>query len=125
MSESIFTNFPELDSAYLDDAYGSDAETAAIVFEQYLQDLPGNLNALKESLYAGDAAVVRQLLHKQKPGFSYVGLTDLTAEVQQLEAACQSPEDLKAIRGRVEQVLSRMEITRPVIEKALRQLQQQ
>lgn len=124
MSENLFSQFPELDAAYLDDAYGQDTETAAMVFEQYLQDLPANLNALKKSFQAGDAAALRQRMHKQKPGFSYVGLTDVTDKLHHLEATLQNPADVQANKGLIEQVLQRIEATKPVIEKALKQLQQ-
>jgi Hpt domain len=124
MSESLFSEFPELDAAYLDDAYGQEAETAALVFEQYLQDLPGNLQALKESFQSGDAAALRQRMHKQKPAFSYVGLTDITEKLHHLEASCQTAADIQANKALIEQVLQRMDTTRPVIEKALQRLQQ-
>lgn len=124
MSDNLFSRFPELDAAYLNDAYGQDAETAAMVFEQYLQDFPGNLQALKESFQAGDAAALRQRMHKQKPGFSYVGLTDITEKLNHLEATLKSPADIQANKGLIEQVLHRMEATKPAVEKALQELQQ-
>ena len=122
---SIFMNFSGLDTAYLDDAYGQDAETAAVIFEQYLLDLPANLAALKEKFHAGDAAGLRHHMHKQKPGFSYVGLTDVTEKLNTLEAQCQTAEDIKTQSALIQQVIDRIEATRPQIEKALQQLQQQ
>ena len=124
MSDNLFSQFPGLDATYLNDAYGQDAETAAMVFEQYLQDLPGNLQSLKESFQAGDAAALRQRMHKQKPAFSYVGLTDITEKLHHLEATLQNPADIEANKALIEQVLQRIETTKPVIEKALQQLQQ-
>ena len=124
MSENLFSQFTELDAAYLDAAYGQDAETAAMVFEQYLQDFQGNLAALKDKFKAGDAAGLRHHMHKQKPGFSYVGLTDVTEQLNVLELACQTPVDIQNHKPTIEQVLVRIEATKPIIEKALKQLQQ-
>ena len=61
MNENVFSNLADLDAAYLDAAYAGDAETAIIVFEQYLQDLPANLNLIRESITKKDIERFKQL----------------------------------------------------------------
>ncbi|MFL5741821.1 MAG: Hpt domain-containing protein [Flavisolibacter sp.] len=123
MNESLFKNFPELDIDYLDAAYGNDAETAALVFEQYLQDLPANMNLLNESIRSQDIESFRHHIHKQKPGFSYVGLTDVSRTFQELQVKCLAKEDISRCKTEIDQVVSRIHAATPVLQKLLAQLQ--
>ena len=123
MNQSPFAALTGLDTSYLDDAYADDSETAAVVFEQYLEDLPANMNRITDSLEKMDAQAFRQHIHKQKPGFSYVGLTDVTALFNQLEEKCQTPEDLKTYRSEIDAALARIHAVTSLISKALITLQ--
>ena len=119
MKQSLFSNLVDLDRTYLEEAYANDAETAALVFEQYLQDLPVNLNLIVESLNGRDIERFRQHIHKQKPGFSYVGLTDVTRVFQDLQVKCVVIEDLNKYKSEIDGVLTRISSSRGTIEKAL------
>jgi len=119
MNENLFDNLVDLDRTYLEEAYANDAETAAMVFEQYLMDLPGNLNLIMESLNARDIERFRHHIHKQKPGYSYVGLTDITKIFHDLQVKCIVIEDLQTYKGEIDQVLIRINSSRSIIEKAL------
>jgi len=119
MSETLFHNITELDTAYLNEAYANDAETAALVFEQYLQELPSNLSQLKESLRGNDIAGFRQNIHKQKPCFSYVGLTDVTKKLHELQVKCVVLEDLVLYKTEIEEVLRRIYSSAGLIERTL------
>ena len=119
MKESLFSDLVDLDATYLEEAYANDAETAAMVFEQYLQDLQGNINLIVESLNGGDIERFKQHIHKQKPGFSYVGLTDVTRIFQDLQVKCLVIEDLQKYKSEIENVLIRIKSSRGTIEKAL------
>jgi len=119
MKESLFSDLVDLDTTYLEEAYANDAETAAMVFEQYLQDLQGNVDLIVESLNGGDIERFRQHIHKQKPGFSYVGLTDVTRIFQDLQVKCVVIGDLQKYKTEIEGVLIRINSTRGTIEKAL------
>jgi len=119
MNESLFSDLVDLDRAYLEEAYANDAETAALVFEQYLSDLPTNLNVIVESLNGRDIERFRHHIHKQKPGYSYVGLTDVTKTFHDLQVKCVVIEDLQTYKGEIEKVLSRINSSRGIIEKAL------
>jgi hypothetical protein len=119
MKDSLFIDLIDLDRGYLEDAYANDAETAAMVFEQYLNDLPTNMNLIAESLKKGDIERFRHHIHKQKPGYSYVGLTDVTKTFQDLQVKCVVIEDLQKYKGEIENVLTRINSSRTIIEKAL------
>ena len=119
MNQSLFSNLSELDAAYLEAAYANDAETAAMVFEQYLADLPANLQLIRDSLSKKDIDRFRQHIHKQKPGFSYVGLTDVTQTFQELQVKCVAIDDLQKYNKEIETVLTRINSTKGTIEQAL------
>jgi HPt (histidine-containing phosphotransfer) domain-containing protein len=123
MQQSLFANNDGLDTDYLDAAYADDAETAATIFRQYLQELPSNLDLLNKSLADSDVVLFRRHIHKQKPGFSYVGLTDVTQKFQELELKCQTKEDLAAYTPEIETVFNRILSSTPVIEKILTRLE--
>ena len=123
MNESLFNNIPELDSAYLEAAYADDSETAAMVFQQYLDDLPANLDLLNESYKTHDIERFRHHIHKQKPGFSYVGLTDVTEKFHELQVKCLTKEDLDRYKNEIDQVLLRIRSASPVIQNLLNRLQ--
>ena len=119
MNESLFFELVDLDRTYLEEAYANDADTAALVFEQYLQDLPANVRLLRESLEARDIERFRHCIHKQKPGYSYVGLTDVTRKLQELQVKCNVSQDLSNYRQDIESVLRRINSSTEIIEKAL------
>ncbi|HWJ91777.1 MAG TPA: Hpt domain-containing protein [Flavisolibacter sp.] len=123
MNESLFNNVPELDSAYLEAAYGDDSDTAAMVFQQYLDDLPANLDLLNESYRTRDIDGFRHHIHKQKPGFSYVGLTDVTEKFHELQVKCLTKEDLNVYKNEIDQVLLRIHSATPVIQNLFNRLQ--
>lgn len=123
MGQSIFNNFPGLDTDYLDAAYGDDAETAAMVFDQYLIDLPGNLELLEKDLADLDIENFRLHIHKQKPGYSYVGLTDITAKFHELQTKCLTKDDLRNSETEIRQAIQRIRSSADIIRTALVQLQ--
>jgi HPt (histidine-containing phosphotransfer) domain-containing protein len=123
MSDSIFRNIKDLDTDYLDAAYADDAETASIVFEQYLADLPGNLEVLKQSIKDQDVKRFQHHIHKQKPGFSYVGLTDVTQKIQELQVKCATKEDMLRYQNEIDVMVSRIEASKQIIATTLAQLQ--
>lgn len=123
MNASLFENIAELNTEYLDAAYADDAETAAIVFEQFLEDLPGNLSLLQESYGNKDVERFLHYVHKQKPSFSYVGLTDVTEKFHELQVKCQVREDLDRYRTEIDEVLRRIRNSEGLLRAALSRLQ--
>jgi hypothetical protein len=86
------------DTAFLEEMYAGDIQTAAEIFESSLNHL---LPAADESgtLYRnGDVEALRKYFHKIKPLYGYVGLLKVQAKVQHFEDACATagiPDELK------------------------------
>jgi HPt (histidine-containing phosphotransfer) domain-containing protein len=123
MNQSIFGNNASFDIAYLDEAYADDAETAATVFQQYLEEIPSGLAQLHESYKNADVECFRRHIHKQKPGFSYVGLTDVTKTLDDLHEKCREKNDLVTHREEIEQVLAKIDSSTVLVKEMLVRLQ--
>jgi len=86
------------DTAFLEEMYAGDIQTAAEIFESSLNHL---LSSADESaiLYRnGDVEALRKYFHKIKPLYGYVGLLKVQAKVQHFEDACSTagiPDELK------------------------------
>ena len=124
MSENLFPDNPHLDTEYLNDTYGDDPETAIMMFEDYLGDLPLKLKVLEESYINKDIETFRELIHKQKASYSYVGLTDVSESFHDLETRCQQVSDLATYQQEIDQSLTRIKSATPVIKEMLFHLQQ-
>ncbi len=123
MPNSLFNASNGLDINFLDDAYGEDSETAALMFQQYLDELPSNLDLLTASFHSNNIEAFRHLIHKQKPVYSYVGLTDVTNSLQDLQIKCLKTEDLIEQKTLINSVLERIKTSATLVRQTLNHLQ--
>jgi HPt (histidine-containing phosphotransfer) domain-containing protein len=124
MGKNVF-QVSSLDSAFLDAVYENDRETALVIFQQYLQDLPSDLHAINHSFESGDREQFRGVIHKKKVAFSYVGLTDVTADLNELEKKCALQGDLSEYREELASVMNRINSSTEAVRKVLEGLEQQ
>ncbi len=88
--ENLSVAFDErLDTEFLQSIYENDMEHALIVFSQFLQMTPPLMKEIEESYVSGSVEPFRQKVHKIKPVFSFVGLTQLTGKAEILEKKCK------------------------------------
>lgn len=88
MSVSALVENKKLDADFLQSIYDNDNEHASIVFEQFLSSYTGQIKEMEEAFKAGDINLFRQKIHKIKPTFSFVGLTQLTKQAAAIESKC-------------------------------------
>lgn len=124
MSESIFSNCPGLDVEFLDEAYDNDAETALFLFHQFLDELPTNLDLLVRAFRDYDITTFRKLIHKQKPGFGFVGLTHISNQIDELQSKCLISLDLGIYKKEIEDLFNNISQSSSIIEKAISRLEQ-
>lgn len=86
-----------LDAAFLESIYENDKEHAAMVFEQFLKLYPNQFKELEDSFVKGNVTTFRQKIHKLKPTFSFVGLTELTAKAEVIEKKCLDIDEISII----------------------------
>lgn len=87
-----------LDSAFLESIYENDKEDAAFGFEQFLNNYAKQFNELEQSFETGDLNIFRQKIHKLKPTFSFVGLTNVTAKAENIEKKCIECIEINVIK---------------------------
>ncbi len=80
-------------------------------FERYLRQfqelIPGRIEALEESLSAGERKMVRQILHKMSPQLQFFGIPDVLAPIKRLEHEYETIE-LSDLQQLVEVVVERL-----------------
>ena len=125
MEKNVFDTSVDLDSTFLEAVYENDRDTAAAIFQQYLQELPGDLHSINESFESGDKKLFLSVIHKKKVGFSYVGLTDVTTRMNELESKCVSADNLQVYQSELKSVIDRINSSTQAIKMVLQRLQQQ
>ncbi len=88
MSNQEIKFHPKLDADFLHNFYGGEVEQLQTVFEFFLNDIGGQMDLLSNAVKKQDPTELKQLLHKIKPTFSYVGLSSITEEMDGIEKKC-------------------------------------
>ncbi len=125
MEKNVYDNAVDLDSTFLEAVYENDRDTAAAIFQQYLQELPGDLQTIHDSFESGDKKLFLSVIHKKKVGFSYVGLTDVTTRMNELESKCVSADNIQVYQSELRSVMERIHTSTASIQMVLKRLQQQ
>ena len=86
--EKIDTPFAfsdELDTDVLNDLYGSDVVYACGMFEMFLSIIDGEMQELENICESGNLLLLRKQVHKMKPTFKMVGLSELYSMMEKME----------------------------------------
>lgn len=123
-------NFPfafdeRLDTEFLLSLYDGDAEHASIVFSQFLQMAPALMKEIDESYNTGIVESFRQKVHKLKPVFSFVGLTQLTTRAEALEKMCKETSQIDEVGEMYKDLKYNYSQNFPIIENELKRLNDQ
>jgi Hpt domain len=86
------------DTAFLNELYAEDVESAAEVFESSLKLISSESINAEANFRQGDIESLRKLFHKIKPLFGYVGLLKVQELVQHFENACHSANNIEELR---------------------------
>ncbi len=116
MSEKTILFSEELDQQFLEELYQGDTEYAAVVFANFLEELPPMMNDCAAALSVGDTAVFKKAVHKVKPIFSYVGLTNISASFERLEKQCDEA-DIKVLASNYAAICNQIKAGLIIIEK--------
>jgi len=92
------------DTAFLDELYADDIQTAAEIFESSLNLIVPEMAAADELFYQADVESLRKLFHKIKPLFGYVGLLKLQALVQKFEDSCATAANTEELRNQYQEL---------------------
>lgn len=97
MSHNGYLFDERLDRAFLDSMFEGDKEHAEMVFAQFLELAPAQMQEVENRFQQGVLEEFRQKVHKIKPVFSFVGLTQLTELAEQLEKNCREAVSMQDI----------------------------
>jgi HPt (histidine-containing phosphotransfer) domain-containing protein len=86
-----------LDCNALMDMYDGDYEHAEVVFGQFIKSAPVQMHGIAQSFEEGKVEDFRAKVHKLKPVFGFVGLTNLSSQAAQIEAMCKTISTLKDV----------------------------
>ena len=120
-----FTFDQRLDSEYLVSIYEDDTEYASMIFTQFLETAPSIMNEMEESYVSGIVENFRQKVHKLKPTFSYVGLTQLTIKAEVLEKKCREVSNISGLSDLYRELKSGYSENVAIIENEVKRLNEQ
>ncbi|MFW6351121.1 MAG: response regulator, partial [Bacteroidota bacterium] len=69
----------------LSDIFDDDMDSTLDLIGKFLKDIPRIVVGVLEALYDQDFATLRQLVHKIKPGYSYMGFTDVSEKIERIK----------------------------------------
>ncbi len=93
---AAFVFSPDFDHVFLESMYDNDMEYAGEVFSGFLTETRREFETLTASYSNGNITGFRQVLHKIKPTFSFVGLTGLTEKCEELISLCGKITEMTA-----------------------------
>ncbi|MEM9544579.1 MAG: PAS domain S-box protein [Bacteroidota bacterium] len=111
----------QLDSVYLKEAYGDDRAYARDMFETFLEIVDEELLLLREVLKEGDPNLIGQKLHKIKPTFTMVGLSQISDQIESMERKLKSKEAIDPMNWYSE-LKSQIESYKPILRSELKML---
>ena len=121
-AKSLFVFESGLDNELLYELYESDYESAHQAFQIFLDELETNISALQDAHTQKNISSFQKTVHRCKPVFSYVGLSHLNIIFQSLEDQCNSIDDLEKLNPSLGEVVKKIRIASPVIEKEMNRL---
>lgn len=116
MSESVFMFDERLDREFLESMFEGDLDHARVVFEQFLQLAPAQMQEIESRYQEGILEEFRQKVHKIKPVFSFVGLTQMTSLAESLENQCKLAGSVNQVSSLYEEFRNNYAQFFPVIE---------
>lgn len=111
-----------LDVEFLQSIYEDDKEHALIVFNQFLKMAPAQMEEIEKNFSSGTVELFRQKIHKIKPVFSFVGLTELTSKAEILEKKCKEVSHIFEVNDLYTEFKSYYRTSYPIIENEVTRL---
>ena len=112
----------KLNALHLKELYGNDTEHAAMMFETFLEESLLQWNDIWTLWENNSRMAIREKAHRLKPAFSMVGLTQVEAQLKDLERSIfdYSQPKLKEILTTIDKTIAHFT---PILENELERLQ--
>ena len=116
-AKSLFIFQAGLDNELLYELYECDYPSVLQTFQIFLDEMDANILELQQSFEAQDILSFKKTIHRIKPVFSYVGLSDLHKTFQTVEDNCNEANDLAAMVPSFTDVIQSLRESAETIEK--------
>jgi CO dehydrogenase/acetyl-CoA synthase epsilon subunit len=110
-----------LNSEFLISIYDNDTLYAAEVFEAFIEEVKSSLVQMSLYITNNDGIALRKILHKIKPTFSLVGLTNISQHLENLIQNIDANHNIDII-AEATKSKTLIESKLPLIEKELQHL---
>jgi PAS domain S-box-containing protein len=88
--ETEFKFSDKLDSKYLKQVYGNDTDYALEMFRTYIEIIGDDLLLIKDSIKTNNIISLQKQLHRIKPAFTMVGISEITKTIETVEPNLES-----------------------------------
>lgn len=115
-ARSLFFFQSGLDNELLYELYESDYESTLQAFQIFLDELETNIKDLEQAYQQQNISAFQKIVHRCKPVFSYVGLSELNGIFQCLEDQCNSITNLEQLTPKFTELVPVIRSTSSTIE---------
>lgn len=113
---------PVLDTNYLHQVYGDDANIIHLIFDAFLSDSMPRWHLLKTALDEENLEESASIVHGLKPSFTMAGLTAIRPKVDQLEKDIKSKAEIEFLKQAYRNISSDLLPIIPIIESESKRL---
>ena len=115
-TRSLFFFQSGLDNELLYELYESDYESTLQAFQIFLEELETNIKDLEQAYQQQNISAFQKIVHRCKPVFSYVGLSELNGIFQRLEDQCNTITNLEQLTPKFTELVPVIRSTSSTIE---------
>ncbi|MDF2193699.1 Hpt domain-containing protein [Paraflavitalea sp. CAU 1676] len=112
----------KLNSDYLFSLYADDYPYIEEVFSVTLQHFDEDADAIQNAYAAGSVADLKKGVHKMKPAFGFVGLTDIQQCCAEFEDACGRIAETAELKADYKQLMATLDEGKLILEAEYRKL---
>jgi HPt (histidine-containing phosphotransfer) domain-containing protein len=113
----------EIDANYLNSLYGDDYNYLQEVFNTVLDEYVSLTDNIEYSYSSGNLTALKASVHKIKPVFGFVGLTEVQQQCQQFEQICSTVSSPEQLSGEFETLKNKIFQCKLLIEEEKKKLE--
>lgn len=119
----FFDFHPALDADFLHDLFADDPTYTVVVFEGFMKETPQCWDEIKSSFEGNSVAGLKAAVHKCRSLFAYVGLRDMAAQLEEIEAGCATTGNTSALQPALERLFAERKPAEAIIKEEIKRLQ--
>ena len=113
----------EIDADYLNSLYGDDYNYLQEVFNTVLEEYVALTDNIEFSYSSGNLTALKAAVHKIKPVFGFVGLTEVQQLCQHFEKICANASSADQLSGEFETLKNKIHQSKLIIEEEKKKLE--